>query len=119
MGARGRRLRGIVRERRESVRVENGRAKDDAVSTPVALERYAARRERSTELRHVSLETVRRGCRRALPPNLVDEPAVGHDLAGTKQQGSENGTLLAAAQLDGAFSDLGFERAEDAEPEWL
>ena len=58
-------------------------------------------------------------CRRALPPDLVDEPPVGHDLAGTKQEGSENGTLLAAAQLDSAFCDLGFERAEDAEPEWL
>jgi hypothetical protein len=44
---------------------------------------------------------------------------VGHDLAGTKQQGSENGTLLAAAQLDCAFSDIGFERAEDAEPKCL
>jgi hypothetical protein len=62
---------------------------------------------------------VRSGCRRALPPDLVDEPPVGHDLAGAEQQGSENGTLLAAAQLDGAFAELGFERAEDAEPEWL
>jgi hypothetical protein len=42
---------------------------------------------------------------------------VGDDLACTEQQGGENGSLLAAAQIEGAFLDLGFEGAEDAKPE--
>jgi hypothetical protein len=34
---------------------------------------------------------------------------VGHDLAGTEQQGGENGLLLSTAEIEGAFLDLGFE----------
>ena len=60
-----------------------------------------------------------RGRRRTVPPYLVDQALVRYDLARTEQQGGESGPLLAAAQLEGAFLDLGFERTEDAEPDWL
>jgi hypothetical protein len=40
-------------------------------------------------------------------------------LAGTEQQGGENDPLLAAAEIEGAFLDLGVEQAEDAKPEGL
>jgi hypothetical protein len=59
------------------------------------------------------------GRRRIVRPDLVDQSLFHYDLACTKQQGTQNGPLLAAAQLEGALLGLGFERTEDAEPEWL
>jgi hypothetical protein len=76
-------------------------------------------REDLAKSRHVRLETVGCGCRRAVPPDLVDQALVRHDLAGTEQQGGENGPLLTAAQIEGVFLDLGFEHTEDAKPEGL
>jgi hypothetical protein len=58
------------------------------------------------------------GRRRIVRPDLVDQSLFRYDLARTKQQGTQNGPLLAAAQFEGALLDLGFERTEDAEPEW-
>jgi hypothetical protein len=62
---------------------------------------------------------VRRGRRRTVPPDLVDQALVRYNVARTEQQSAQNGPLLAAAQLEGAFLDVGFERTEDAEPDWL
>jgi hypothetical protein len=62
---------------------------------------------------------VRCGRRRTFPPDLVDQALVRYDLARTEQQGAQNRPLLAAAQLEGDFLDLSFERTEDAEPDWL
>ena len=75
------------------------------------------RRENSAKPRHVSLEAVRCRRRRTVSPDLVDQALVRYDLARTEQQGGENGSLLAAAQIESAFLDLGFERTEDAKPE--
>jgi hypothetical protein len=68
------------------------------------------RRERLAKPRHVCLQAVRCGGRRTVSPDLVDEALVRYDLARTEQQGGENGALLAAAQLESAFVDLGLER---------
>jgi hypothetical protein len=62
---------------------------------------------------------VRRGRWRIVLPDLVDEAPVRDDLPRAQQQGGENRPLLTAAQLEGALLDLGFERTEDPEPEWL
>jgi hypothetical protein len=51
---------------------------------------------------------VRCGRRRTVSPDLVDQALVRYDLARTEQQGAQNGPLLASAQLEGAFLDLGF-----------
>jgi hypothetical protein len=59
---------------------------------------------------------VRRRRRRALPPDLVDQALDRNDLAGTKQQRCEEGTLLGAAELERAIASLGLERTEDTEP---
>ena len=77
------------------------------------------RRELLAQPGHVCLQAVRCGCRRAVTPDVVDQSLVRHDLARTEEQGSEDGPLLAAAQLGCAFLDLGLECSEDAEPEWL
>ena len=52
-----------------------------------------------------------------IPPDLVEQAPDGHDLVPAEKQGCENGPLLAPAELDRAFADLGFEPAEDAEAE--
>ncbi|HEU6446278.1 MAG TPA: hypothetical protein VFL61_14580 [Gaiellaceae bacterium] len=62
---------------------------------------------------------MRCGRRGIVPPDVVHQPLVRYDLAGAQQQSGENGPLLAAAQIDGAFFDLSFECAEDAKPEGL
>jgi hypothetical protein len=59
---------------------------------------------------------VRRRRRGTLTPDLVDQSLDRNDLAGTKQQRREEGTLLGAAELDRAIAGLGLERTEDAEP---
>lgn len=56
---------------------------------------------------------------RARSPDLVYQALLGYHIARAKEQGGENGPLLTAAQLEGSFPDLGFERTEDAEPDWL
>jgi hypothetical protein len=115
----GGRLGGFVHERLEDPRVENGPAEADPVSASPSLEVDPVWREHSAEPRDVGLQGM--SCRggRILPPDLVDQALVGHDVARAKEQGSENCPLLAAAQLEGAFLDLGFERTEDTEPDWL
>jgi hypothetical protein len=62
---------------------------------------------------------VRGGGRRTVPPDLVDQALARYDLARAKEQGGENGLLLAAAELEDVSFDLGFERTEKEEPDWL
>ena len=52
-----------------------------------------------------------------IPPDLVHQELDGHDLVAAEKQSCEHGSLLAAAELERAFPDLGFEPAENAEPE--
>lgn len=59
------------------------------------------------------------GGRGVFSPDLVDQAVVRHHLAGTEQQGGENGLLLATAEIERALIDLGFECTEDAKPERL
>jgi hypothetical protein len=60
---------------------------------------------------------VRRGRRRPLAPDVVDQALVRHHLIRTEQQSSQYGPLLSTSQLERASVDLGFERTEDAEPD--
>jgi hypothetical protein len=113
----GGRLGGLVNERLEDPRIENGWAEVDPVAASSSLEGDAMRRENLPKPRHVGLEAVRCRRRRTTSPHLVDQALIGYDLAGTEQQGGENGSLLAPAQIESAFLDLGFKRAEDAKPE--
>jgi hypothetical protein len=62
---------------------------------------------------------VRCGSREIVPPDLIEQALDGHDLASAEKQGCENSPLLAPAELKRTFGDLGFERAENAEPEWF
>jgi hypothetical protein len=110
---------GLLHESLEDPRVENGPAEADPVSATPSLEVDPVRREKLAEPRDVCLQGVRCGRRRTVGPDLVDQALVRYDLPRTEQQGAENGPLPAAAQLEGAFLDLGFERTEDAEPEWF
>jgi hypothetical protein len=60
---------------------------------------------------------VRCGSREIVPPDLIEQVPDWHDLVPAEQQGPENNPLLWPAQLDRAFSDPGFELAENAKPE--
>ena len=60
---------------------------------------------------------MRCGSREIIPPDLIEQALDGHDLVPAEKQGCENSPLLAPAELERAFPDLGFERAENAKPE--
>jgi hypothetical protein len=60
---------------------------------------------------------VRCGRREIVPPDLIEQLPYGHDLVPAEKQGRENSPLLWPAQLERAFSDPGFELAENAKPE--
>jgi hypothetical protein len=74
----------LVHERLEDLRVEDGRAEVDPVPAASSLESDAMRAERPAKSRHVCLEAVRRGRRRSVPPDLVDQALVGDGLARTE-----------------------------------
>jgi hypothetical protein len=81
----GGRLAGLVYERLEDLRVENGRAEPDPVPTSPSLECDPVRRERLAKPGHVCLQAVRRRRRRAVTPDVVDEALVRYDLARVEQ----------------------------------
>lgn len=60
---------------------------------------------------------MRCGSRGIIPPDLIEQALDGHDLVPAEKQSCENSPLLAPAELERAFPDLGFEPAENAEPE--
>jgi hypothetical protein len=60
---------------------------------------------------------VRCGSGRIIAPDLIDKALDGHDLVPAEKQGCENGPLLAPAELERAFADSGFQRAENAKAE--
>ena len=60
---------------------------------------------------------MRCGSRGIIPPDLIEQALDGHDLVPAEKQGCENSPLLAPAELERAFPDLGFEPAENAKPE--
>jgi hypothetical protein len=60
---------------------------------------------------------VRCGSWRIIPPDFIEQALDGHDLVPAEKQGCEHSPLLWSAELDRAFADRGFQRAENAEPE--
>jgi hypothetical protein len=52
-----------------------------------------------------------------MAPDLVEQALDGHDLVTAEKQCCKHGPLLAPAEPDRAFPNLGFERAENAKPE--
>jgi hypothetical protein len=58
---------------------------------------------------------VRRRRRWAVSPDLDDETLDRNGLVSAEQEPREDGTLLAAPELERAPAGLGLERAEDAE----
>ena len=60
---------------------------------------------------------MRCGRREIVPPDLIEQELDGHDLVSAEKQRCENSPLLAPAEFKRTFGDLGFERAENAEPE--
>lgn len=60
---------------------------------------------------------MRRGRRRTVPPDLVDQALVRYDLSRTQEQDRENCSLLAPPECESTFTDLGLKRTEDPEAE--
>ena len=113
----GQRLVCLVYESLEDLRVENGPTEVDPVAAPPSLDGNSVRGESAAESGHVGLQAVRRGSRKIVPPDLIEQALDGDDLVSAKKQGCENSPLLAPAELKRTFRELGFELAEDAEPE--
>jgi len=117
MVAGGQRLGGLVYERFEDLRVEDGSTEVDPVAAAPSLDGNPVRGESPAEPGHVRLQAVRCGSRGIVLPDLIEQALDGHDLVPAEKQGRQNNALLWPAQLDHAFADLGFELAEDAKPE--
>ena len=117
MVAGGERLRCLVYEVFEDLRVENGPTEVDPVADPASLDDDPVRGESPAEPGNVRLQAVRCRRRGIFPPDLVDHALDGHDLVPSDKQSCENRPLLAPAKLERAFADLGFEPAEDVEAE--
>jgi hypothetical protein len=113
----GQRLSSLLYERLEDLRVENSPTEVDPVAASPSLDGNPVRGESPAEPGHVGLQAVRCGGRGIVPPNLIDQALDGHHLVPAEKQDCENSPLLAPAELERAFTDLGFEPAEDAEPE--
>jgi hypothetical protein len=107
----------VVDEVLEDLRVENGPTEVDPVPAPLSLDCNPVRGESPAEPGHVRLQAVRCGSRGIIPPDLIDQALVGHDLVPTEKQGCEHSPLLAPAEFERVFPGLGFERAENAKPE--
>ena len=60
---------------------------------------------------------MRCGNREIVPPDLIEQALDGHDLVSAEKQGCENSPLLTPTELNRTFRVLGFELAENAEPE--
>jgi hypothetical protein len=108
----------VLEERHEVSSVECGVAEVESIPTCPALDDDSVPGERPAEPRDVCLQAVTGGRRRGLPPDLVDQTAVGNDLPCTQEQRGEHGLLLPPAQIEGTFTSLSFERTEDPEAEW-
>ena len=113
----GQRLGCLVYKRLEDLRVEKSPTEVDPVAAPESLDGNPGRGESPAEPGHVVLQAVRCGSREIIPPDLVEQALDGHDLVPTEEQGCENSSLLASAELDRAFADRGFQRTENAKPE--
>ena len=55
--------------------------------------------------------------RGTIAPDLIEQALDGHDLVSAEKQGCENSPLLTPTELNRTFRVLGFELAENAEPE--
>jgi hypothetical protein len=107
----------LVYERLEDLRVENSPTEVDPVAARASLDGNPVRGESPAEPGHVGLQAVGCGSRWIIPPDLIEQALDGHNLVPAEKQGCENGPLLAPAELDRAFADRGFQRAENAKPE--
>lgn len=109
------RLRCVAEERLEEASIEDGVAEMDAVPASTSLERDTAWNEDLPKPRHIRLDAVHGRGGRRFAPHLVDEPLDGNHLLGTKEERSEQGQLLATAELKRGVPDLGFHGTEEAE----
>jgi PHD/YefM family antitoxin component YafN of YafNO toxin-antitoxin module len=66
-------------------------------------------------VRDVDLHVLRRGRRRALAPEVVDEPVDRHSLVRVEKQECEQSTLLPAAEWEWMALADDLERTKDAE----
>jgi hypothetical protein len=65
----------------------------------------------------VHLDRVRRGVRRALAPELVDQPVDRDGLSEAEREAGEERPRLRAAELDEAVAATDLERSEETEVE--
>ena len=113
----GQSLRRLVYEVVEELRVENGPTEVDPVAAAPSFEGNPVGGESPAESGHVRLQAVRCGSREVISPDLIEQALDGHHLVPAEKQSCENSALLAPAELERVSPDLGFEPAENAEPE--
>jgi hypothetical protein len=104
---------GLLDEGLEARRVE----RVDPQGVAGRLSNQCAVAEHPSQPRDVALNVLRRGRRRPLSPELVDEPVDRDDLAGAQEQDREQGARLAGRKLERPVVARDLERAQDAELE--
>jgi hypothetical protein len=93
----GERLRSRVREALETVEVERFRVNADYVAGAPRLDRVST--QRFSELRDVTLNEIRRGCRRIVRPELVNDSSCGNHRVRLPEQTNEYAALKSAAEM--------------------
>jgi hypothetical protein len=100
----GERLLAVRDQRFEAARVDRVRLDAEQVAGRAGDDQAVA--ERAAELRDGVLEHLRRGRRRPLAPEPVDQPIARHDLVGVQQEQREQRPLPSTRELDlSAFLD--------------
>ena len=87
------------------------------VAVPARDDRTVAtgRGKRLAQLRDVDLQHLRRGRRRLLAPDTVDEPVGRHRLAGVEREQGEERARLAGAEGDLSPPDAGLHGSQDTD----
>ena len=97
----------------EPVQVQRAVGRDQRVATTVRGDRIAA--QQLAQVRDVALDDIRRGIRRPLVPDPVDQAVDRDGLIGVREQDREHGALMAAGERDRLTIDERLERSEDPE----
>jgi hypothetical protein len=82
---------------------------------PAAARLDPFRAELAPQAGHGALEDLRRGLRRRLAPELVDQAVARHELVRVEQEQGEQSAVVAGADRDRPFAVDDLERAEDPE----
>jgi hypothetical protein len=84
----------------------------EGVASAVGDDRRAIAAQQRPQVRDVELEHLRRGRRRLLAPQALDQRVDRHRAAGSQGEHREHRPLLAGAELDGPVAEAKLDRTQ-------